>query len=241
MKISARINLALTIAGPVIVLLFGWATSSTGDGDSDGLALANVALLMAVVTVAVALVSWTAGVTTSVVAALTLNWYHTEPVGTFRVTSSDDLTSVLILGALGICVSAVTALRMRNAARVGRAAGAAEARREFEALAQSTHPVHDLWHAALATTSPELALVSARLTDVVPDGLPVVARRPWTADPEQASLVLPATGAALALHHEGSFVVLTPREGIGPLTIDRRAAEAFADTFELAARIGEAT
>jgi hypothetical protein len=84
-----------------------------------------------------------------------------------------------------------------------------------------------------------LALVSAALIQRVPDGVPTIARRPWPVDSTQADLVLPATGAALELRHAGWHVVLTPRKSIGALTIDRRAAEAFADTFEIAARVGE--
>jgi Domain of unknown function (DUF4118) len=239
MKIPARITLALTVAGPAVVWLLGWITSSTGDGPNDGLALANVALLMAVVTVAVALVSWTAGMATSIAAALTLNWFHTEPVGTFRVTSSSDLTSVLILGALGVGVSAATAMRMRRATHVGRAAGAVHAAGEFRPMLHATSPVHEAWHTAVGSTSPELALVDASLSNGLPAGMPSVGRRPWAAHSEHATFVLPATGAALPLHNDGRYLVLTPRSGIGPLTIDRRAAEAFADTFELAARVGD--
>lgn len=240
MTLSPRINLALTIAGPIAVVLFGWATSSTGDGASDGLALANVALLMAAITVAVALVSWTAGLSTSVAAALTMNWFHTEPVGTFRITSSSDLTSVLILGVLGVGVSAATAARMQRATRIGRAAGADEAYAALVPMVHAQLPVHELWHAALAATSPELALTSATLTQVLPHNMPTVGRRPWPADAAQSTVVLPPTGAALELHQDGWYVVLTPRDGVGALTIDRRAAAAFADTVELAARVGEA-
>jgi len=49
--------------------------------------------------------------------------------------------------------------------------------------------------------------------------------------------VLPVYGAALLLerrHPEGRWLVLTPRDGLGPLTLDRRAVMAFANTIELA-------
>lgn len=224
------------IGGPVVAVLVAWATSSAGGGPEGELALANVALLLAGITVAAALLTWIGGLTTSVAAAFALNWFHTEPLRTFRVDSADDVTAVLLLAALGLAVSAMTAVRVRTATRAGRDVGAIDARRDVAASSTATCPVHELWHASIGATSPHFALVTARLQGGTPEpSLPVLSHRDWPDDPDDASVVLPATGTAVALRGAPRrWVLLQPVGGVGPLTVDRRAVTAFADTLALA-------
>jgi len=215
------------VGGPALVFAVAWWSSTA---DQSDLALANVALLLAVLTVAVALTSPLGGITTSVVAALSLNWFHTQPTGSFRISSSSDVASVALLGALGLGVSAITARRVRFATKAGRHDAARTAQLDIEDLTVAAQPSHDLWHAAVSASSPELALADARLTfDASPD-LPVIGRHTVGGD---GTLVLPATGAVVPLRSLKGHLVLVPREGVGPLEVDRHAVAALADTVDL--------
>ena len=223
------------VVGPLVALGAAWLLSLPSDGDLNGVTLANVALIMAVVTVSVAVVDWIGGVITSVIAALALNYFHTEPYRTLRIDDRRDVYSVILLGALGLAVSAVTAARVRTEVRGvtrDRAAGAAAALADLLATDQA---VPSTWTAAIGAASNDLALLTARVVAATPGQLPIVGRQ--VRDGDDASLTIPAVGAAMRLQHphpEGRWLVLTPRHGHAPLTVDRRAVVSFADTVELA-------
>ncbi|MBU3703596.1 MAG: DUF4118 domain-containing protein, partial [Ilumatobacteraceae bacterium] len=74
---------AAAVLLPVVAFLVALATSSV----RDSLQVANVALVLAAVIVGAALVDWLAGLTTAVVGAVALNYFHAEPVHSLRITS----------------------------------------------------------------------------------------------------------------------------------------------------------
>lgn len=230
----ARRSITLVV-GPLLALLVAWLMSLPSAGDDTGVTLANVALVVAVVTVGVAVVDWAAGAVTSVVAALALNYFHTEPIHTLRIDDRRDVYSVLLLGSLGLAVSAVTAVRVRAEVRGvtrGRAAGASA---ELGELLTHDRPATAAWAAAITAAANDLDLLEVRLSTGTPVQLPVIGRR--LAEGDDPTLTIPAVGAALRLqqsHAEGRWLVLTPRAGHAPLTVDRRAVLSFADTVELA-------
>ncbi len=226
---------AAIIAGPAAAVLASWLLSLPDRSDGDGVTLANVALVIAVVTVTAALVGWAAGVTTSFVAALSLNYFHTEPYRTLRITDRRDVYSVVLLGVLGLAVSAVSAARVRSGVTSLRRDDARRAGAQLADSLSTDRPASEVWSAAITAAANDLGLVSARLTARTPSELPMVGRRLGPDD--DPTLVLPQAGAALPLQHrhsEGRWLVLTPRSGMAPLTVDRRAVLAFADAIELA-------
>lgn len=223
------------LIGPIGAIGIAWASAAVSRSDGDGLALANVALLLAVLTVGVALLDWIGGLVTSVAAALSLNWFHTEPIRTFRISSATDLVSVLLLAGLGIGVSTTTAVRVRRAVHRGRSAATGAAQEALQRESAIPRPAHELWQQALAATSPNLALVEARVVSTPGVDLPIVARLPWTDDASDAEFVLPLSGAAIPLGRSSRrMLILTPQPGLGPLLLDRRAVTAFADAVQLA-------
>jgi hypothetical protein len=229
------LELAANIVGPPAAILVAWLMTVGDDAGDGGLTLANAALVMAVLTVVVALIDWLAGVTTSVAAALALNYFHTEPYRTLRVTDSRDVWSIVLLGVLGLAVSTATALRVRRQVRKIRAGDAVDAEHNLNEMLGDDRPAPQVWAAAIATPANDLGLVLARLERELPPGLPTIGRP--NAETPEADLVLPEYGAALRLerrHTEGRWLVLTPRDKLGALTLDRRAVMAFAATVELA-------
>src|SRR5262245_57467439 len=235
-RFRTPLQLAANFIGPPAAILAAWLMSLGNDGDS-GMTQANVALVMAVITVLFALVDWLAGVTTSVTAALALNYYHAPPLHTLRVTDSRDVLSIVLLAVLGLTVSAATAFRVRRDVHHIRAGDAGAAADAMRSMLAHDNAAPQVWSAAIATPANDLGLVLARVTRTAPANIPTIGRPAGSYQLLDADLVLPVYGAALRLerrHPEGRWLVLTPRDGLGPLTLDRRAVMAFADTVELA-------
>jgi hypothetical protein len=138
---------------------------------------------------------------------------------------------------LGLTVSAATAFRVRRGVHHIRAADAGAAADELRSTLVKNNPAPLVWSAAIATPANDLGLVLARIERSAPADIPTIGRPAGSYQLLDADLVLPVYGAALRLerrHPEGRWLVLTPRDGLGPLTLDRRAVMAFADTVELA-------
>lgn len=228
--------MAVNLVGPPAAIFLAWLLSLGHDNVDRGLTLANAALAMALLVVSVALVDWLAGITTSIVAALALNYFHTEPFHTLRVTDSRDIVSIVLLLLLGVSVSVVTARRVRRNVHQIRAADTSAAEHQVAELVGADRSAAQLWQTAITTPSNDLGLVLARVEQALPAELPTIGR-PVTSSPSDPTLVLPQYGAALRLerrHSEGRWLVLTPRDGMGSLTLDRNAVMAFAATVELA-------
>lgn len=222
---------ALAALGPVVVIGIAWASTAA----HSSMAVANVALVLAIVTVGVAMVSWSAGLVTSAVAALSLNYFHTEPVHSLRITESADLLAVFLLGALGVTVSAVTALRVRAAARDHHQTVAAGVRDELATASLDSRPVAAVWGEAVRASCAGLAMVDCRVEATGATTLPAISRQRTGVDHESAMFVLPEGGAVMAFRDPRlGQVVLVPRQGMGALELDRRAVTAFVDQLELA-------
>ena len=236
-RVRTPLQLAATIVGPPVAVLAAWLMTLGHNNGSGGLTPANVALVMAAITVLFALLDWLAGITTSVAAALSLNYYHAPPLHTLRVTDSRDMLSIALLFGLGLAVSAATAYRVRRGVHHIRKADIGAAAEELRATLTTNNPAPLVWSAAIATPANDLGLVLARVERNAPPDVPAIGRPAGSYQLLDADLVLPVYGAALRLerrHPEGRWLVLTPRDGLGPLTLDRRAVMAFADTIELA-------
>jgi hypothetical protein len=235
-------ELAVNLMAPPAAVALAWLLS-IGNHDSDQwLTLSNAALVMAVLTVSVALVDWLAGITTSIASALALNYFHTEPFHTLRVTDDSDIVSIVLLALLGVAVSAVTAYRIRRDVHQIRAGDAEAAAAAMAATLDADRPAGQVWTMALAAPATDLGLVLARVSQSAPPQLPTIARPTTGRAGDDPTLILPEYGAALKLdrrHAEGRWLVLTPRHGMGPLTLDRRAVLLFAATVELALDVAE--
>ncbi len=238
----------MVLAGPATAILVAWLCSLPQDNTNNGLTIANVALIMVVVTVGFAVLDSIAGVTTSIVGALALNFFHTVPYRTLRITDRRDVYSVVLLGSLGLAVSSISALRVRRGIRSVRQATAENQGRQLAEILASKQPAPQIWVAAISASSSDLALVTAQLVANQPHGMAVVRRR--FHDGDDPMFGLPSDGAALHLvvpgagkHEaatasgnppsEGRWLIVSPRSGLGGFEIDRRAILAFADTIEL--------
>ena len=228
--VRTPLQLTVNLLGPPAAILVAWLLSIGVDHNERGLTLANAALVMAVLTVAVALVDWLAGITTSVAAALALNYFHTEPIHTLRVTDARDVLSIMMLGLLGFAVSAATAFRVRRTVRTIRAGDALAVGEQLSSLLEHDQPADAVWAAATASPANDLGLALVRVVEAEPIGIPLIGRPTGAAD--DSTFELPQYGAAIRLDRR--WLVLTPRNGLGPVTLDRAAVATFAATLELA-------
>jgi K+-sensing histidine kinase KdpD len=233
-----RLLRALTVLAPITVIVVAWVSSSL----DNPMEMADVALLLASVTVGAAIASWSAGLVTSLAAALSLTWFHTEPVHSLRISHGSDVLAVVLLGGLGLGTSIATALRVRRLTslrlddrRRARHAGLSDR------LAHTDDAVAT-WTAAVTAAADRLALLDVRLEPAGTGAHPVVARRSSepieSFDDPDARIVVPEQGAVVRFRdprtsHE---LVLRPRAGAGAVTVDRAVVLAFADDLELALR-----
>jgi hypothetical protein len=218
------------VLGPTLVLTVAWATT----GLRDSVQVANVALVMAAVTVAVAMANWAAGLLTSVVGALSLNYFHTLPLHSLRITTSSDIESVVLLAGIGIVTSLATAARVRSLAKEHHQSKASESRILLATASSSDRPVMVMWIEAVQAACAGLSLVDCRLEPVGASKVPSIARHRPSVD-QPTAFILPEGGASVSFHDPRSTVqvTLTPHRGVGPLELDRSVVLAFVDQLEL--------
>jgi hypothetical protein len=206
----------------------------------DSMGTANVALLLSVVVVLAALTSRLAGIGTAVVAALSFNFFHTQPYQSLRISNGRDIATVGLLLFVGIVVSWVgewrrAASRRADMHRTGEhslesvvavAASGATAERVLEVVCESL--VHDL---RLADCRFEAAPASER---------PIIERHGAIASRHLRlgadGFELPPDGAAIrVVSNDRTYgqLVLTPRHGSSTNIEQRRAAVALVDLYAL--------
>ena len=222
---------------PIVAFALSWATSSV----RADLGVANVALGLAVITTVAALVTWPAGVVTSVVSALSLNYFHTEPVHSLRIGSSSDTIMVALLASIGVSVSASTALRMRRRLVSIERRAEGEARQTLIALPAASAPTSTAWHAAIEAGDHAIRLTALRLEPRDDESRPIIARpsrQPIDDADHNASFVLPESGALVEFvdPRVPYRLSITPDRAVGPLTVDRRTIFRLADDIETVLR-----
>jgi len=184
---------------PLVAVLISWSTSSI----RENIGVANIALVLAILTTCAALLRWEAGILTSLVAASTLNFFHTQPIRSFRITSGADLLMISLLMMIGLGVSFLTASRVRNAVQ------------QFAPDASN-----------------DLSKINVQILPELPNNLPVVSRRPGFSDDDELLLPEAGAVLKFNDPRIQSVLLLTPRQGLGALRVSRRTMSTFADHVE---------
>ena len=180
-------------------MLLSWSTSSI----RENIGVANIALVLAILTTCAALLRWEAGILTSLVAASTLNFFHTQPIRSFRITSGADLLMISLLIIIGLGVSFLTASRVRSAVQ------------QFSPDASN-----------------DLSKVDVQLLQETPGNLPIVSRRPGISDDDELLLPETGAVLKFNDPRIQSALLVTPRQGLGALRVSRRTMSTFADHVE---------
>jgi K+-sensing histidine kinase KdpD len=199
----------------------------------------NAALVLVVVIVAAAAFGGRlAGAVTSAAACLTFNFFHTEPLYTLRIRSTEDIWTVALLFAIGLVVGqlAVFARITRTRAIIDQA-GVAHLE-QVSALVAEDQPLSAVWPAVRSALLDELALVDAKLElgDHSGSSMDVLERNGrfdnkvmfWSRE----GMELPRDGVALPVQAGTRLfgrIVLAPSPGRGTTPDQRRVAVALAD------------
>ena len=184
---------------PLVAVLISWSTSSI----RENVGVANVALVLAIITTCAAMLRWDAGILTSLVAASTLNFFHTQPIRSFRITSGTDLLMITLLMLIGLGVSFLTASKVRNAVQ------------QFSPDASN-----------------DLSKVDVRLLQEYPANFPIIGRRSGSSDEDELLLPETGAILKFSDPRIQSVLLLTPRQGLGALRVSRRTMAIFAAHVE---------
>ncbi len=226
---------AATVLGPVLAIAVAWATA-TVRGD---MSIANAALALAFVCVAAALVSSIAGFATSTVAALALNYFHTTPVHSLRMTEADEIVTVVLLVLLGSSVSIATTMRVRAKVAVHRTDESLAAARDLQALLSHGGALPAVWLTAVQSVCVQAGSIDVSLLGVAPSEVPVISHRvPSGPGSDGDVVVIPETGAALLLPDGRGALLLRPQAGLGAITAARTMLLQFG--IQLAAALADA-
>ena len=204
----------------------------------EDLGVANVALSLAAITCIAAFVRWEAGLLTSLVAVGALNYFHTTPIHSLRMTSGTDLLMIFLLTCIGIGSSAIAALRVRKSVRVLASEHSQTSLITLRKEISDTIPISQAWLSAINVLGSDLVSVEVRLADTTPSNLPVIARRNHNGPDSDDTFVLPESGAVVyfADPRIEQALVVTPKKSMGALEVNREHLFSFIQQIELALR-----
>jgi K+-sensing histidine kinase KdpD len=191
------------------------------------------------VCVAAALVSPIAGFVTSAIAALALNYFHTAPVHSLRMTEGSEIVTVLLLVLLGSSVSIATTMKFRAKVAVHRTDASLTAADELQELLSHGGALPAVWLAAVQSVCAQAGSIDASLLAATPSDMPVVSdRRASGTGSDADAVVIPETGAVLLLPDGRGALLLRPQAGLGAITAARAMLLQFGD--QLAAAMADA-
>ena len=229
-KQLARLGIVI---GPIAAFVVGAATSSV----RDQVGASNVGISLAIIVVLAALAGRGAALATAATAALTFNFFHTEPYHSLRIDSSKDVTIVALLAGLGLVVSDISAWIRRRDAISFRHQAATAAPQVLESLLEPARPVAEMWPVAVTSILDQLGLAECRFERNRPTELPLISRAIGRSSDGDDGFVLPSHGASLPVVSGPAtlgYLVLTPPKGSSSLWVERRVVIAFADDLAIA-------
>ena len=206
---------------------------------ASDISIANAALALAFVCVAAALVNPLAGFATSAIAALALNYFHTTPVHSLRMTEPDEIVTVILLVLLGSSVSVATTTRVRAKIAVHRTDESLAATRELQELLSRGGALPAVWLTAVQSVCAQAGSIDVALLSAAPSEVPVISRRLSSGSGSDGdAVIIPESGAALMLPNNRGALLLRPQAGLGAITAARWMLFQFGD--QLAAALDDA-
>ncbi len=203
----------------------------------------NVALVLVLVIVAAASFGGRlAGVTTSVAAALSFNFFHTQPYYSLRISDRYDVTTTILLAVVGLAVGEIAVLSHRHEVVADEHATGARHLERVAALVAAGAAQTEVWDAVRAGLVGELGLGACRfdpgmglthLHRVERDGRLIEGEKYFTG----GGFALPAEGVEVLVERRGltlGRLVLEPADRRAVSHDQRRVAVALADQLALA-------
>ncbi len=215
----------------------------------DTIGNTNVALILVVFVVAAAVVGGRmAGVTAAVIAAVSFNFFHTEPYLTLRIKEGEDIITVVLLVVVGLAVGELALLSRRSRGEVVLQAEGAHRIERALALLAAEAGVDETWAAVQAGLVDELGVKDSHFVPVPASADTALLTRSGRVVPTLSSwagrafqlpeaLAIPVVAGRGVLGH----IAVEPTPGRGVTLDERRVAVALADvlavTLERAGRV----
>jgi K+-sensing histidine kinase KdpD len=209
----------------------------------DEIGNTNIALILVVVIVgAAALGGRLAGAMTAGVAALSFNYFHTEPYNSLRIKSEEDIWTVVLLFVVGIAVGELALLGRTHRNRASMHQAGARRLERIAALVAEGAPTTDVWHDVRGALQDELRLREVRFesgqsltarAEIGREGQLEVHEMRWTPQ----GMELPSEGVEVPVRAGGrtlGHLVLVPTAGAGTTREQRRVAVALSDQLAIA-------
>jgi hypothetical protein len=202
--------------------------------------VATIAIIVTCVAILAAFVSTGCGVATSVAAAMSLNFFHTEPFGSFRIGSWADVTMILILGFVGLAASALARRDFRELVRRASRTAGSTTNTPWRDCLDRDQPLARVFTQSLATATNQMLGVSVRLVVGRPTELPLITRPVETPTTRDHVVELPRSGgrAEFSDPRVGYSLIFRPDEAFHSREISRRLLFDFVDLMETAILAG---
>lgn len=210
----------------------------------DWIGAPNVALVLAIVVVAAAMFGGrVAGVITSLAAALSFDYFHTQPYFDLRIDKRDDVVAAALLLVLGLAVGAFATLRYGTRLDARLQARGAEHLEDVAAIVAAGADLDASWPVIRRALLDQLELASCRFEPVPFAEQYTALGRDGHIDSatlhyEPGGFALPPEGAVVPVVASGrqlGRLVLVPLPHRGTTRSQRRVAVALADQLAVAA------
>ena len=210
----------------------------------DWMGASNVALVLVIVVVAAAILGGRmAGALTSVAAALSFDYFHTQPYYNLRISDREDIIAAVLLLVVGLAVGELAALRAGSRREVLMYARGASRLEDVASVVAAGADVNEVWPVVRKALTEQLELTECRF-EPAPSGAPLtpLERNGQISGTElhwvPGGFTLPPSGVEIPVVHGGrrlGRLVLIGKAGAGTTRAQRRVAVALADQLAVAA------
>jgi K+-sensing histidine kinase KdpD len=227
-------------AGAIVAVLVGGLLAPL----RDWLGPANVALVLALVVVAAAVFGGrVAGGVTSIAAALSFDYFHTQPYYSLRINDREDVIAAVLLLVMGVAVGQLAMMRHGSRHELQVHAKGAAHLEDVAAVVAAGANLDEVWPVVRRALVDQLDLVGARFepapfheqfTPLGRDGQIAATSLTY----EHGGFTLPPTGVVVPVVASGQQLgrlVLLPELHRGTTRAQRRVAVALADQLAVAA------
>ena len=210
----------------------------------DWLGSMNVALVLAIVVVGAAIFGGRmAGAVTSIAAALSFDFFHTQPYYNLRIDDREDLIAAVLLLVMGVAVGQLAVMRYGSREEIKVHARGAAHLEDVAAVVAAGADLDEVWPVVRRALVDQLDLASVRFepTPFIDHYTPLGRDGQITATTltyEHGGFTLPTEGAVVPVVAGGQQLgrlVLVPHPHHGTSRAQRRVAVALADQLAVAA------
>jgi len=226
--------------GAIVAVLVGGLLAPA----RDWLGSANVALILAIVVVGAAVFGGrVAGGVTSIAAALSFDYFQTQPYYSLRISDREDLIAAVLLLVMGVAVGQLAMMRYGSREEVQVHAKGAAHLEDVAAVVAAGADLDEVWPVVRRALVDQLELAGARFEPApYHDSFTPLGRdgqiTATTLTYEHGGFSLPAEGVVVPVVASGQQLgrlVLVPLPQHGTSRAQRRVAVALADQLAVAA------